>query len=182
MQVREWKDLGYVLALESSQGFGFQVSEDRVYIGQIFMDTPDRSNGYENYELSSDQERQFLNRLHIATETSNETLWFTSFCGREFLTLKLEIYHKVIAIINSILSFVDAPRYRFLTHTSMKCLFLPGEVFSAESFEQRLIDGFEENYNFIRDADEIRNKWLFITQTMNFRPFVYEWNYQSQRF
>lgn len=172
-----------VLDVDWCNGFGFQLSRERqcLYIGRVFLAQPNKSNGYDSYEVD---ERILLSR--IKETLGYDDIWMTDFLGRDYLTVGVSRYSDISRIIITILSFGE---YKFVTHngnSSFLAHFKPGEVYTRQLHERKLIETLRANYTSMVECisltrqPTVREAWQAVCDFGGVRAFFKHFNYTTQ--
>jgi len=187
-QQLDWNDHNLLrcFAMESYEGFGFQVSDKPIdnclYLAQIFVYDPNvhQSVLIGTYKEFGTEDVQIIHNKLPPTINPND-VWVTDYLGNDFLTIKIHQYNNIPIIINTCLN----AGYKILTHTCFKAEFIPGDVFNRITFEQKLIESVFANYNTLfRPGDNIygnqKTVWNSLARLSKIRPFTLHWNYATQ--
>lgn len=173
------------LSVDWINGFGFQCSDSkdlnppRLYIGKIFLDKPDESRGYPLHDVDTTTVINTEIIPLLGPGYTRDDIWCTDYIGHEFVTVHASRYKDIPRIITTILA---TGKYRFRTHngnTSYTALFYPGEVYSKETHERKLVETLRENFEcFAKNTDQTeRFIWERMKEMGGFRQFLRNSNY-----
>lgn len=177
------------LDIEWINGFGFQCSHGpnvvppRLYLGKIFLAEPNTKNGYDSYEVDTEDVLK-TKVIPLLEGWTSQDIWCTDYIGHEFVTIRVSRYHDIARIINTILSI---GLYSFRTHngnTSYTALFRPGMVYSRETHELQLIETLRENFNIYKSCMKFNDDWLVwrhMRDGVGFRQFLKLRNYVTEQ-
>lgn len=208
VELYDWSDPKLLSAFEADafNGFGFQCDSKqtrvpkRMYIGKVFLVEPDTSLGYPRYDMEVNVvQNQILNVLSkndVSGLFTKETIWFTDYLGREFLTIDTRLYPFIPQIINAILSIGT---YTFVTHTVHSLLqarFVPGQVFTRQAWELHVLENVMKTFDDFmtiptmkhnpdpptteREGWTEREVWERLRSFGGFRPLLKHWNFATE--
>ena len=166
------QDLLNALNIEQHNGFGFQCDANQSGVSRMYIAQPFNANG-----VSELCETTFLSNIREALpDIPPNHVWITDYLGRDYLTINVAQYNNIPLILNACLR----SGYKFCTHTCLKALFKPGEVFNRETLERKIIENAQEQFGTFKDYRRYQTDgsvWKLVSDLNRFRPLLYHWNY-----
>lgn len=171
------------LEVEWVNGFGFQSSSDqnppRLYIGQIFLRLPADNDVWTSQSVDTAKVIQDEVIPLLPPDFSKSDVWCTDFIGREFVTVRVSRYRFIPDVINAVLSI---GKYGFKTHngnTSYTAVFAPGESYTRDMHELRLVETLRENFRWVCEATKgvEQMAWVRMKEMGGLRSFLKEDNW-----